>query len=295
METDMKRIMTMAALILAGLQLTGNAGAQVIINIVDPDEVLKTKPIDDVLFTAQYRMTSVGDTLHPEVKTEEMMMLKTGARSSVFYSYAKFLADSVVEAAKASGASTDALMEQLRAYQSRVNYKVYKNYPAGKVTTLDQIASNRFRCEEVNERPGWELRPDTLTLLSYPCQKAVCRFKGRTWEAWFTPAIPRSEGPWKLHGLPGLILKASDSRGEYLFECTGLIQSRGQESIPYGDTGHEPISRRNLNRQFERYAADPIEYVKASNPNITIRVQNEEGQSIRPRHTPYNPIERTEE
>jgi GLPGLI family protein len=285
----------MAALILLGLQIVRNAGAQVIINIVNSDEVLKTEPIDEVLFTAQYRMTSVADTLHPDIKTEEMMMLKTGARSSVFYSYAKFLADSVVEADKASGASRDVIAEHLRNYQSRVNYKIYKNYPEGKVTTLEQLAMNRFRCEEVNERPGWELLPDTMTILSYPCRKAVCRFKGRTYEAWFAPDIPRSEGPWKLHGLPGLILKAADSRGEYLFECTGLIQSRGQESIQYGDAGHEPISRRNLNRQYERYAADPVGYVTASNPNVKVRIQNEEGQSIRPKNTPYNPIERTEE
>lgn len=271
-------------------------GAQVSINIFNPDKVLKTEPIDEVLFSVQYRMTSVADTLHPEAKAEETMMLKVGAKSSVFYSYAKFLADSAVEAGKASGASTDAIIEQVRNYQVRVQYKIYKNHPAGKVTTLEQIGSNRFRCEEANEIPAWELLPDTLTLLGYPCRKAVCRFKGRDYEAWFAPDIPRGEGPWKLHGLPGLILKAADSRGEYLFECAGLVQSRRKEAIQYGDAGHEPIARKNLNRQFERYAADPVGYVTASNPNVNIRVVNEGRQSMRPKHTPYNPIEqRTEE
>ena len=44
-------------------------------------------------------------------------------------------------------------------------------------------------------------------------------------EAWYTPEIPRSEGPWKLQGLPGLILKASDSRQHYTFVCTGIGRS----------------------------------------------------------------------
>lgn len=290
----MKQRIILAALTALSLPLCCAEAQQVVINIVNPDEVLKTEAVDSVLFTAQYRMTSVGDTLHPEAKAQESMMLKVGATKSVFYSYARFLADSVVEAGRASGASVNDIVERLRSYQSRVQYKIYKNHPQGKVTTLEQIAANRFRCEEAGERPGWELLPDTLTLLSYPCLKAVCRFKGRTWEAWFAPGIARSEGPWKLHGLPGLILKAADSRGEYLFECTALVQSRGKESIQYGDAGHEPISRRNLNRQFERYAADPVGYVTASDPGMNIRIQNEEGQAIRPRNTPYNPIEREE-
>ena len=36
------------------------------------------------------------------------------------------------------------------------------------------------------------------TVASFDCQKAECDFRGRRWEAWFTPEIPVSEGPWKL-------------------------------------------------------------------------------------------------
>lgn len=265
------------------------------VNIVNGDEVLKTKDIDEVLFSAQYRMKEVVDTLHTDRAMEEMMMLRVGTKSSVYYSHAKYLADSVIAVDKANGASLDVIIEHLKSYQSRVNYKIYKNYPAGKVTTLEQLAASRFRCEEANEIPEWEVLPDTMSIVGYPCQKAVCRFKGRTYEAWFTAEIPRSEGPWKLHGLPGLILRAEDSRSEYVFECTGLVQSRGGEMIAYGDTGYEPISRRDLNRVFERYAADPMGYISATSPNVVVRIQTPDGQAApAPKNTPYNPIERTE-
>jgi GLPGLI family protein len=291
----MKRIVCVAAIAALWLSVQSVEG-QLSINIVNSDEVLKTKTIDSVLFSVQYRMKEVIDTLHPERALDEMMMLKVGVKGSVYYSYAKFLQDSVLEVDKANGASIDVITEHIRSYISRVNYKIYKNYPTGKVTTLEQLATSRFRCEEVNERPDWELLPDTLSIAGYLCRKATCRFKGRSYEAWFTDEIPRSEGPWKLHGLPGLILRAEDSRHEYLFECTGLTQSRGGETIQYGgDTGYEPISRRELNRVFERYAADPIGFISASAPYVQIQMQTPDGQpAAAPKNIPYNPIERTE-
>jgi len=171
-----------------------------------------------------------------------------------------------------------------------VTYQIYKNYPAGKVTTLDKIAINRFRCEEDNEVPAWELLTDTMTILSYSCQKAVCNFKGRDFEAWFTPEIPRSEGPWKLQGLPGLILKVADSQGHYSFECSGLINA--EEKIMFGADGYEPISRKNLNKVYERFATDPVGYVTSSSPNVRIVIKDESGEDKSVKNMPYNPIER---
>lgn len=65
----------------------------------------------------------------------------------------------------------------------------------------------------------WILYDDTLTIAGQLCQKAVCRFRGRDFTAWFAPEIPISDGPWKFGGLPGLILKVYDSDNLYVFEC----------------------------------------------------------------------------
>ncbi len=66
----------------------------------------------------------------------------------------------------------------------------------------------------------WKVYPDTKKIGQFICQKAVGLVKGRTYTAWFSPSIAVSTGPWKFHGLPGLILEAEDDTGEvkFLFE-----------------------------------------------------------------------------
>lgn len=51
-----------------------------------------------------------------------------------------------------------------------------------------------------------------------PCFKAVTRFKGRGYTAWYAPTITINDGPWKLGGLPGLILEAYDDEDNWRME-----------------------------------------------------------------------------
>lgn len=282
-------------ILLAGLTAaTAAVQAQVTISIYTPDEAARAEVIDRGVFTAHYQAGWVGDTLHPESRMEETMWLKVGTSCSVFYSYARALVDSMLEQDRAANAPREVVEEHLRQYTSRIGYQVYKNYPAGKVTFLDAVGASRFRCEENNDRPAWVLQPDTATLLGYPCRKAVCRFKGRDYEAWYTPAIPRSEGPWKLHGLPGLILKASDSQGYFTFVCTGIRQNRDNPPIRYPGKAYEPVSRKALQKIYARYAADPLGYLALTAPHIRVTVTDDNGKPTRPKNTPFNPIEKAE-
>ena len=94
----------------------------------------------------------------------------------------------------------------------------------------------------------WEITGEHGTVASFDCQKAECDFRGRRWEAWFTTEIPVGEGPWKLRGLPGLILYARDTTGQYSFEAVSVTD----EPVPFYDYVYE-YEKRTTYRKFKRY------------------------------------------
>ncbi|MBQ6965097.1 MAG: GLPGLI family protein [Bacteroidaceae bacterium] len=101
---------------------------------------------------------------------------------------------------------------------------LFIGYPEGEVSSFDKVVPNRYFYTEALPDFGWKLTDDTLTVSGYHCQKAVGNYAGRTWIAWYSEEVPARFGPWKLSGLPGVILKAEDSDGIFSFLCMGLMQ-----------------------------------------------------------------------
>jgi len=290
----MKKLLFTAlfSLILAGIT---TMNAQISMgSLALPGQDSKKSPIDKVQFSIQYEMAFIQDTSNPDQVSEETMILKVGEKTSMFYSYTRFVTDSLLQIQMAQSGGMirrEGPGGSGSSNQGQITYQIFKNHPVGKVTTLENIGPSRFRCEETNEFPEWQITSDTTTILSYLCYKATCRFKGRDYTVWFTPEIPRSEGPWKLGGLPGLILYAEDSQHHFVFECTGLRNAQPDEMILYGADTYEPVSRATLNRTYEKFAADPVGFITSSNPNIQIRLRNPDGTDTNPKNIPYNPIE----
>jgi GLPGLI family protein len=71
--------------------------------------------------------------------------------------------------------------------------------------------------KDVARNIKWEIINETKQINSFVCHKAIGNLRGRTYTVWFTLDIPVSFGPWKLNGLPGLILEATDTKNEYFF------------------------------------------------------------------------------
>ena len=100
--------------------------------------------------------------------------------------------------------------------------EVWTNYPDGQVTVRDAIIPNIYETREERKPINWELIDDTLTVAGYLCKTATCQLHGRNWTALYSEDIPTSAGPWKLCGLPGLILKAEADGGIHRFTLANL-------------------------------------------------------------------------
>ncbi|MGO1728625.1 MAG: GLPGLI family protein [Flavobacteriaceae bacterium] len=128
------------------------------------------------------------------------------------------------------------------------------------------IADNKiFLVEESLNRIPWEIKKnETDSIMGFSCLKAIGEFRGRQYTAWFTPEIPVPFGPWKLNGLPGLILEARDERDEIKFAATKIEYLKKENA----DTSVKP--------QFEDYdiisLKDYVEQKRKDNKEIMKRV-----------------------
>lgn len=102
------------------------------------------------------------------------------------------------------------------------------------------LVSYRFACDEYQYEESlplmqWEMLAEEKEILGYNCNSAKTKFRGREWTVWFTTDIPYSYGPWKFSGLPGVILKATDSKNLFDWTAIGLEQPEDRSIYEFGD------------------------------------------------------------
>lgn len=186
---------------------------------------------EPAILEVHYIRTEVYDTLYRDsLQFKDEMMLRIGKNKSMFCNTKRFFQDSLLIA------NADAYWGMMYAEMDKGNPNVfatldghkksylYKDYSSNQIIEDDFFDLTPWRYKEEWEKPVWEILDETKTVLGYECIKAVTNYRGRRWIAWFTPEIPVQEGPWKLCGLPGLILEACDAARDYVFEGCGLIQ-----------------------------------------------------------------------
>ncbi|MDE6668299.1 MAG: GLPGLI family protein [Muribaculaceae bacterium] len=163
---------------------------------------------------------------------------------------------------------------------------IYKNYPAGKLTHTEKICQDWLRYEEEMPVFDWEPTDSVINVLGYECQSAKCNFRGREWTVFYAEDIPVMDGPWKLQGLPGLIMKASDQKGHYTFECIGIKSEANRPvtiyKVPYNNT-----DRKGYYNVKNRYEVNPYAYYEATTGGH-ITVSDEAGNPVL---DAYDPIE----
>lgn len=126
-----------------------------------------------------------------------------------------------------------------------VNLYVVKDGDEYKV--WDMIYYEYRKYSEPIEERNWIIIDDsTRNVLGYECIMATTDYHGRKWTAWFTPEVPMNAGPWKLLGLPGLILEAVDSTGQHHFTANGI--QAVDTSIPpvYEPYSYQKTTRKEL-------------------------------------------------
>lgn len=206
-----------------------------------------------------------------EQPTTQVMTLYVGRQSSLFADAMEALLkqqrDSLAQAAiKELGlplGGMGTMMSSSVQMMGGEGYRVLKHFPApGQLTLVDAAAGHSYRVEEPMPSFEWTLLEGDTIIAEYACQKAITQWRGHTWTAWYTIDLPYSEGPWKLCGLPGLILAAGDDSGNFAFECTSI--KKGDERPITLDEKTDKCSLKELQSMKTRAAKDPVGFVLES-------------------------------
>ena len=207
-----------------------------------------------------YRLTYQPDSTAPAKRTD-ILYLWLGKTLSLFESRGKFAGDSMVNAVKDlpfNQETAPLLTQQLMALpHSRFNYVIYKTTAPQHLYYYDNIALQHYRYEEPTPLV-WSILPATATIADYACQRATTTFGGRSWEAWFTRAVPVSDGPYKFYGLPGLIVQVGDTRQHYVFELLKLAKPATERHLAFPVKAAASTDKAAFRRARADYDADPI-------------------------------------
>jgi GLPGLI family protein len=250
----------------------------------------KYQVLDSAYIKCSYKLTYLKDSTNHNHKLTDTQTLLTGKVISKYYSQEVLDWNHYI---KANFENKDYPSIDSRGLWTT---ELFKNYPQGKetVTDIGSVVEGNYVYEEELPVFRWEISNERQAILSYSCQKATVSFRGRDFIAWFTTEIPVPNGPWKFGGLPGLILKLSDSKGHFIFECNGIEQLKKKEPIRYYQLNYTKISREDLNKLYQRRHKDFAAYnaslgIKTLEMDEQARTFKEVVHSSKSR--PYNSIE----
>jgi len=173
---------------------------------------------DTAQILVHYKFSHVRDTNNRAHPYTENMVLFVGKASGGFRSYDRQLQNELYrrrmqEAMTSSPDGNIRLDHKITASGSE--YYQFINY---KKLVRKEKMMNSYIITDALPVINWQITGDKANFAELHCQKATCHFKGRDYTAWFCPDLPVRVGPWKLNGLPGVIVEAYDAKKEVVFE-----------------------------------------------------------------------------
>jgi GLPGLI family protein len=228
---------------------------------ISPRVIQRVYPMDTLLYTITYDATIIRNPEDPENVDYDVINLEIGKKATKLYSVNLHEADSVATDDIASGAPGVkryvgfAQMEDIYTLLHQKKMLVF----------VREIMGGASLCyEEPIPEIEWEPVAGRKMILGYSCSLAKCNFRGRRYSAWYAPEIPLSYGPWKFHGLPGLILELEDDTGEYHYKATALHRAEPRTELVQWVVSARKVSKEKAVNALRYMFAHPAKFVEES-------------------------------
>jgi len=218
----------------------------------------ETHVIEPATFEVLYDSQQGDDT--------DSYILRIGKTANQFFSYNQYRTDSLQNTNEAT--MEIALNEFFESVSKNADKSkqlktstisrewLYQNLSTGKLALYSCYSDAYNTYEEDIPKQEWAICEDSIrTILGMECHYATTTFRGRVWKVWFTENIPVSLGPWKLGGLPGLILKATADH-DFITLTAVSVKTESINPVTYYNWGNEKYYRMTR-EQFLKYKNRP--------------------------------------
>lgn len=216
-------------------------------------------------FRLDYQLTYKEDSLGSETTNKNMLLLVQGGKS-------KFLTEKqyAVDSLRSTGSKEAAIGDNSFLVINDKENLSFKYY---------FFIQDVYKIKELGKL-NWELKPETKKISTYLCRKAILKYKGRTWEAWYTEDLPIQAGPYIFRNLPGLIVYMEDSTGSYKFSLYSI--KKRSDTLDFENMYKEAINipQKQLQKVFLDYYSDPLREMKSE--NVKTKFIDEKGKEVKP-------------
>ena len=246
---------------------------------------------DTVLANVYYEFKYVRDLAKMDDPYVAKMVLSLGKTTSRYCTESLFnlndkkaIAAQKKEQERLSNAASSTLIVvtgkpllRVNKYGAIIEEEITKNFATKKMNIDAVMASNQYTVNSGIPDIAWKIETEKKIINTYNCQKAVGTFSGRIYTVWFTIQLPYSNGPWKLGGLPGLILEATDLKNEvsFLFKEITKGTSEVENTNSFINNQYSSVtSLKDYLKAKTAFEKDPEAIMSALSPNAKLGIKN---------------------
>ncbi|SHF46036.1 GLPGLI family protein [Chryseobacterium vrystaatense] len=206
-----------------------------------------------------YLLKARLNTQTPDYIHQEFFSLQIGDKRAFFASSQSIKRDSTFEKSliredNRDGSISLSLKKGVSMPKTKFSYTIIQSTENTQYFELAGMAKLTYKEPVIS---NWKLMNETKVINTISCKKAEVNFKGRNWTAWYSTEIPFPYGPYKFSGLPGLIVKITDEKGDYNFE---LVKS----------VSNSELKGRSVNISERRYS----EAIETTQPKLQQALKN---------------------
>lgn len=175
-------------------------------------------------YQAKYDITFSPNSNNLNYRLKERGLLMISDKTeSVFVTENFLVVDSLLKQMDEKDLDPYSELDNFRRISSKNFFKTYikKDHEKKETETFQLLGISQYKYNQSNYLK-WDIHQDTLKLNNMICHKATTQYAGRQYVAWFTSEIPIPDGPFKFYGLPGLIVKISDTENYFNFELVSF-------------------------------------------------------------------------